>query len=187
MSQTKLLVCIYLLRCWRPRPFHPSLAVAPFASWTETPAAAGDAGQTPPRWRSRAATAAAPSAGSSDCTEGKKKQHTSLKFCIFFHQQRKSLSDKEGERGMAAKTVCSYIMRWDGLHQQSFQFLLRQPPAGAQRADGDRHIFPRVQIYESKDRTCCYHSLKSKADSKPFNNYLICSWNQASTQCDNDL
>lgn len=33
----------------------------------------------------------------------------------------------------------SYIVRGDGLHQHSFQLLLCEPPAGAQRADGDTH------------------------------------------------
>lgn len=34
-----------------------------------------------------------------------------------------------------------HIMSGDALHQQRFQFFLCEPPARAQRADGDRHDF----------------------------------------------
>ena len=33
----------------------------------------------------------------------------------------------------------TYIMSGDGLHQQHLQFLLQEPPACSQSADGDKH------------------------------------------------
>lgn len=123
---TKLLVSyIYRLRCWRPRPSRLAPAPASLASWTGPPGSDGTAGRTPPLWCSRASTAGSPSAGWSGCTAGNNAfKSPSPASCHFLIKTWRRQS--------------SYVLDGDVLHQQLLQFLLFEPPARAERADGHR-------------------------------------------------